>query len=121
HPEEAGLDPAHARVGEVAAEGALRDGMARNRRPIGLVHDDRVRVIVRKDVPARGWPARRLIAVGLSREAHAPSLQNRGSARQPRRVLLNSARRRAEPLFYPVSTLSAGSPSTPASRLSPGG
>ena len=72
HPEEARLDPGHAGVREVLAAESTRasSDIARDRRPIGLVHDDRRGIVMGQDVPPRMRPSRRLIGVGLGRQVH---------------------------------------------------
>lgn len=50
----------HAGQAELAAEALVTDGMVGNRRPVRLVHDDRVVVMVREDVATRYRPGRQL-------------------------------------------------------------
>src|SRR5262245_9885650 len=50
HPEEVRLDPAHAREREAAAEIAVLNREASDGRPVGLVEDDRVVIVVGEDM-----------------------------------------------------------------------
>src|SRR6266568_9422079 len=80
HPQEIRLDPAHARIGEVASERAMLDGKLPDRWPIGLIHDDRARIIVGEDVPAVGRPLGNLTDIQLSWKIHDhPVLPGLGS------------------------------------------
>src|SRR5262252_2897249 len=102
HPEKIGLDPAHARVGEIAAECAVRDGIFSDRWSIGLIDDDGVRVVLGKDVLAFGRPAVDLIEVEIGREVHDRVVQ----LKYPRRGIMHLT-----PL---PSSSSSPAPSAPA-------
>src|SRR5262245_19327883 len=70
HPEEIWLDPAHAPVREITVQGAVPNGIGTDRWPIGLIDDNRCRVMVRQDVPTRAGPRGVLGHVPFRCEVH---------------------------------------------------
>src|SRR5262245_21350467 len=83
HPEEIWLDPAHAPVGEITVQGAVPDGVGTDRWPIGLIDDNRCRVVVRQDMPTCAGPARVLDHIPFSCEVHGLPPRNAECAARP--------------------------------------
>lgn len=66
-----GLDPAHALEAEVvAAKGAVRRGEVADLRPVRLIDDDALVVVLREDVPPRWRPDWGLGEIGFKDELH---------------------------------------------------